>query len=129
MPEAKDPRHPLASGDVRVRGEGAAASREARFRPRKAGRPGGHPPALTLAEQALVTVLRQRFRTPQHVLAGLFGVVTGTIARAERQVRPLLDQHSPKIDPAATPIKTLAALTAYASAHGIDLTPKAKPAC
>ena len=88
-----------------------------------------HPPALTLAEQALVTVLRQRFRTPQHVLAELFGVVTGTIAKAERQVRPLLGQHSPQIEPAATPIKTLAGLTAYASAHGINLTPKAKPAC
>jgi hypothetical protein len=25
------------------------------------------PPALTLAEEALVTVLRQRFRTPQHI--------------------------------------------------------------
>jgi len=71
----------------------------------------------------------QRFRTPQHVLAGLFGVVTGTIARAEHQVRPLLGQHGPQIDPATTPIKTLAGVTAYASAHGIDLTPKAKPAC
>ncbi len=90
---------------------------------------GGHPPALTLAEQALVTVLRRRFRTPQPVLAELFGVVTGTIAKAERQVRPLLDQHGPHIEPAATPIKTLAGLSAYASAHGIDLTPKAKPAC
>ena len=88
-----------------------------------------HPPALTLAEQALVTVLRRRFRTPQPVLAELFGVVTGTIAKAERQVRPLLDQHAPQIKPAATPIKTLAGLSAYASAHGIDLTPKAKPAC
>ena len=33
------------------------------------------------------------------------------------------------IKPARTPIKTLAELTAYASAHGVDLTPKAKPAC
>ena len=40
-----------------------------------------HPPALTLTEQALVTVLRQRFRTPQPVLAELFGVATGTIAK------------------------------------------------
>lgn len=55
-----------------------------------------HPPALTLAEQVLVTVLRQRFSTPQHVLAELFGVVTGTIAKVERQARPLLDQHSPR---------------------------------
>ena len=90
---------------------------------------GGHPPALTLSEQALVTVLRQRFRAPQHVLAELFGVVTGTIAKAERQARPLLDQYGPQIKPARKPIKTLAELTAYASAHGIDLTPKAKPAC
>ncbi|MEV6869104.1 ISAzo13 family transposase, partial [Streptosporangium subroseum] len=49
---------------------------------------GGHPPALTLAEQTLVTVLRLRFRPPQSVLAELFGVVTGTIAKAERQIRP-----------------------------------------
>jgi Rhodopirellula transposase DDE domain len=88
-----------------------------------------HPPALTLAEQALVTVLRQRFRTPQHVLAELFGVVTGTIAKAERQARPLLKQYGLQIKPAGKPIKTLTELTAYASGHGIDLTPKTKPAC
>jgi transposase len=87
-----------------------------------------HPAALTLAEQALVTVLRQRFGMPQHVLAELFGVVTGTIAKAERQIRPLLDQVGSQIEPASTPIKTMAGLTAHASAHGIDLTPKAKPA-
>ena len=90
---------------------------------------GGHRPALSLAEQVLVTVLRQRFQTPQHVLAELFGVVTGTIAKAERQARPLLEQYGQQIEPAVTPIKTLAGLTAYASAHGIELTPKAKPAC
>jgi transposase len=87
-----------------------------------------HPPALTLAEQALVTVLRQRFRTPQHVLAALFGVVTGTIAKAERQIRPLLTQAGYVIEPAGTQLRTLAELTAYASSHGINLTPKAKPA-
>jgi transposase len=90
---------------------------------------GGHPAALSLAEQVLVTVLRQRFGLPQHVLASLFGVVTGTIAKAERQARPLLEQYGHQVEPAGTPIKTLAALTAYASDHGIDLTPKAKPAC
>jgi transposase len=90
---------------------------------------GGHPPALSLAEQVLVTVLRQRFGLPQHVLASLFGVVTGTIAKAERQARPLLEQYGHQVEPTGTPIKTLADLTAYASAHGIELTPKAKPAC
>jgi hypothetical protein len=87
-----------------------------------------HPPALTLAEQALVTVLRQRFHTPQHVLAQLFGVVTGTIAKAERQIRPLLTQAGYVIEPAGTRLGTLAELTAYASSHGIGLTPRTKPA-
>ena len=90
---------------------------------------GGHPPALSLAEQVLVTILRIRFRTPQHALSELFGVVTGTIAKAEHQVRPLLTLAGHDAEPAATPIKTLHDLTRYASAHGIDLTPKAKPAC
>jgi hypothetical protein len=88
-----------------------------------------HPPALTLAEQVLITVLRQRFGLPRPELAELFGVVTGTIAKAERQARPLLEQHGHQIKPALAPIKTLAELTAYASAHGVELTPKAKPAC
>jgi len=87
-----------------------------------------HPAALTLAEQALVTVLRQRFRTPQHVLAELYGVVTGTIAKAERQIRPLLIQAGYVIEPAGTRLGTLAELTAYASSHGLELTPKTKPA-
>ncbi len=90
---------------------------------------GGHPPGLSLAEQVLVTVLRQRFKLPQHVLASLFGVVAGAIAKAERQARPLLAQYGHQVEPAGTPIKTPAGLTAYASAHGIELTPKAKPAC
>jgi len=90
---------------------------------------GGHPPALSLAEQVLVTILRIRFRTPQHALGELFGVVTGTIAKAEHQVRPLLTLAGHHVEPAATPIKTLHDLTRHASAHGIDLTPKAKPAC
>ena len=74
--------------------------------------------------------MRQRFRTPQKVLAELFGVVTATIAKAERQAWLLLEQYGPS-DQARpeTEMKTLAELTAYASAHGIDLTPKAKPAC
>lgn len=92
-------------------------------------RAGGHPPALSLAEQTLVIVLRLRFRPPQRVLAELLGVVTGTIAKAERQTRPLLEQYGYQIEPAGTPIKTLAGLTAYASVHGSWLTPKAKPAC
>src|SRR6266487_2667007 len=110
------------------------AQRDAELYVRRGGPPsrkpaGGHPPALTLAEQALITVLRQRFRAPQHVLAELFGVVTGTIAKAERQIQPLLNQGGYVIEPAGPRLASLAELTAYASSHGIELAPKAKPAC
>ena len=69
---------------------------------------GGYPAALTLPEMILATILRARFRMPQRVLAELFGVVTGTIAKAERQIRPLLDQRRHVIQPAGTQVKTLA---------------------
>ena len=109
------------------------AQRHAALYIRRGGPPtrrpaGGHPPALSLAEQTLVTLLRLRFRTPQAALAQLFGVVTGTISKAERETRPLLDQHGYIIEPARTPLKTLTDLTAYAQANGLVLTPKAKPA-
>jgi hypothetical protein len=89
---------------------------------------GGHPPALTLAEQTLITILRQRFRTPQRILAELFGVVTNTIAKAERQTRPLLQQCHYTLEPATHHLTSLTALTTHAQAHGIELTPKTKPA-
>jgi hypothetical protein len=88
----------------------------------------GHPPALTLTEQTLATVLRQRFATPQPVLAELFGVVAGTIAKAERDTTPLLRQHHCLIRPAPRPLKTLADLTSYAARYNITLTPKPKAA-
>jgi hypothetical protein len=49
-------------------------------------------------------------RTRHATLAELFGVVTGIIVKAERQVQPLLDQHGPQIESAATPIKNPAGL-------------------
>jgi transposase len=109
------------------------ARRDAELYVRRGGPPsrrpaGGHPPALTLAEQALATILRTRFGTPRHVLAELFGVVYGTIAKAERHVRPLLTQAGYVIEPAGTKLRTFTELAAYASSHQIDLTPKAKPA-
>ena len=58
----------------------------------------------------------------------LFGVVTGTIANADRRIRPLLDQRRHVIEPAGTSFKTLAELNAYAAAHGVTLTPGTKAA-
>ena len=43
-------------------------------------------------------------------------------------IKPLLKLAGHSIAPAATPLTTLASLTAYGSAHGITLTPKTKPA-
>ena len=100
----------------------------ARGGPATRRRAGGHPQALTLAEKTLVTVLRQRLAVPKPVLAELFGVSTGTIATAQRQITPLLERAGHKIKPATTRLTTLAGLTAYASAQGITLTPKTKPA-
>jgi Rhodopirellula transposase DDE domain len=100
----------------------------ARGGPATRRRAGGHPAALTLAEKILITIIRQRLGTPPPVLAELFGVSTGTIATAERQIRPLLKRAGHSIEPATTRLTTLADLTAHASAHGITLTPKTKPA-
>ena len=100
----------------------------ARGGPATRRRAGGHPQAMTLAEKTLVTIMRQRLAVPRPVLADLFGVSTGTIATAERQIKPLLKRAGHRIEPAATPLTTLADLTAYGSAHGITLTPKTKPA-
>src|SRR5262249_35177713 len=133
-PPAREPEraawaHPALTGLTTAEWDQLIATLTAPCQPQREAAPyiarGGPPtrnpaggPALPLAEQVLVTMLRQRFRTPQHLLAELFGAVTGTIAKAERQARPLLQQHGYQIKPASAPVKTLAALTAYASAHG-----------
>jgi hypothetical protein len=89
---------------------------------------GGYPPALTLDEMILATILRARFRLPQRVPAELYGVTIGTIANAERQIRPLLAQRRHVTEPAGTAFKTLAELTAFAAAHGVTLTPGTRAA-
>ena len=89
---------------------------------------GGYPAALTLPEMILATTMRARFRLPLRVAAELFGVATGTIAKAERQIRPLLDQRRHVIQPAGIQVKTLAELTDLAAAHGVTLIPGTKAA-
>jgi Rhodopirellula transposase DDE domain len=89
---------------------------------------GGYPAALTLPEMILATTMRARFRLPLRVAAELFGVAIGTIAKAERQIRPLLDQRRHVIQPAGIQVKTLAELTDFAAAHGVTLIPGTKAA-
>jgi hypothetical protein len=89
---------------------------------------GGHPPAFTLSEMLLISVLRARFRIPQPVLAELFGVSTNTIAKADRRLKTLLNQRKHTITPTGTRLRTLTELINYAAAHGITLTPGTKAA-
>jgi len=89
--------------------------------------PPGRQPALNLAEQTLITVLRLRFRPLPAALAELFAVPASAITKAQDRTWPLLIQAGYPTQPAGPQLKTLADLTAYAHAHGITLTPK--PAC
>jgi Rhodopirellula transposase DDE domain len=86
--------------------------------------PPGSQPALSLAEQTLITVLGLRFRPLTATLAQLFAVSTSTIHSAQRRTWPLLVQAGYPTEPAGRPLKTLADLTAYAHTHGLTLTPK-----
>ena len=75
-----------------------------------------------------VTIMRQRLAVARPVL----GRPVRRLHRHHRHSRTA-DQAAAEtaghsIKPAATPLTTLADLTAYASAHGITLTPKTKPA-
>jgi hypothetical protein len=84
---------------------------------------GGHPPALTLEEKLLITVLRARYRIPRRVLAELFNVTDGTIATAERRIKPLLDQRKHTTTPTGIRFQALDELTDHAAAHGVNLRP------
>ena len=55
-------------------------------------------------------------------------MVDGTIAKAERQLKPLLDQRKHTITPTGTRLRTLTELINYAATHGITLTPGTKAA-
>ena len=84
---------------------------------------------MTLAEKTLVTIMRQRLAVPRPVLAGLFGVSTGTIAtartadKATAENRPATASSPPP--PRSPPWPTSPHTD---QAHGITLTPKTKPA-
>jgi hypothetical protein len=86
----------------------------------------GEPPPihLSLADQALITVLKLRYRTTNATLARLYAVSASTIRTAHDHAWPLLVQAGYPTEPAGPQLKTLPELTAYALSHGITLTPK-----
>ena len=84
---------------------------------------GAHPPALTLPDMLLITILRARYRMPRRVLGELFGVVDNTVAKAERRIKPLLDQRKHTTTPTGIRFRTLDELATHAAAHGVTLNP------
>jgi hypothetical protein len=94
--------------------------------------------AVERDERAIVAVLRLAGADTGKV--GADGTTAVELARGwQRQIiqlmlgehtaGPLLEQYGHHIEAATTPIRTMASLTTYAAAHGIELAPKAKPAC
>ena len=84
--------------------------------------PAGRRAALSLADQTLITVLSLRFRPHAAALAQLFAVPAGTIQAAQHRIWPLLIQAGHPTELAGPQLKTLTDLTAYARAHGLQLT-------
>ena len=71
----------------------------------------------------LITILRARYRMPRRVLGELFGVVDNTVAKAERRIKPLLDQRKHTTTPTGIRFRTLDELATHAAAHGVTLNP------
>ena len=84
--------------------------------------PASRQPALNLAEQTLITVLRLRFRPRPAALAQLFAVTPHAIQAAQARIWPLLIQAGYPTEPVGPQLRTLTDLTAYAHTHGLDLT-------
>ena len=79
---------------------------------------------LSLADQALLTILRLRFRITTAALASLYAVSASTIKTAQDHAWPLLVQAGYPTEPAGPKLKTLTELTAHAAEHGLSLAPK-----
>ncbi|ANW19541.1 ISAzo13-like element ISScl2 family transposase [Streptomyces clavuligerus] len=88
----------------------------------------GRRPGLTLVDRLLATILYQRFKLPQVVIAPLFTVTPVTLNRAISQTRRLLDQIGHTIEPATTPLATLDDLAHLAARLDTAPTTKIKTA-
>ena len=97
------------------------SQRESQLHQRRGGRPRtvggpttGHPPALTLGDRLLATVLHQRMGLPQVTIAALFDVRPETINRRIRDVRQILTATGHTITPAGQRLGSLDDLNAFA---------------
>jgi hypothetical protein len=79
----------------------------------------GRRPGLTLVDRLLATILYQRFKLPQVVIAPLFTVTPVTLNRSISQTRRLLHDIGHAIEPAETQLATLDDLTDLTTHLGI----------
>jgi hypothetical protein len=113
----------------------AAALREAALDRRRGHRPRQHAPGtgprprITLPGKLLAAILRDRHGLPCTAIAALLGVRHELISRYTSDIRRLLRQAGYAIEPAPRPLATLDDLCRHATAAGIIIPAKIKPAC
>jgi hypothetical protein len=112
----------------------AAALREAALHRRRGYRPRQQPPGtgrrprITLAARLLAAILRDRHGLPCHAVAALLGIRHELISRYTTDTRRLLTQIGHPIQPAPRQLATLDDLCRHATAAGITIPAKIKPA-
>ena len=113
----------------------AAALREAALHRRRGYRPRQQPPGtgrrprITLAAKVLAVILRDRHGLPCHAVAALLGIRHELTSRYTSDTRRLLTQAGHPIQPAPRQLTTLTDLCHHATAAGITIPAKIKPAC
>jgi hypothetical protein len=104
----------LAQQESRLR------DRRGRDRRRAEGAGPGH--ELPFTDRVIVTLVTLRFQLPHAALAVFYGVHRSTITRAAGEIRPLLAARGFAVPgQPGLRLHTLAAVFAYASAHGVQL--------
>jgi transposase len=106
----------------------AALDRRRGYRPRQHAPGTGPRPRITLAARLLAVILRDRHGLPCHAVAALLGVRHELISRHTSSIRGLLRQTGHIIQPAPRQLATLDDLCRQATAHGIPIPAKIKPA-
>ena len=113
----------------------AAALREAALDRRRGRRPRQQPPGtgrrprITLPAKLLAAILRDRHGLPCRTVAALLGIRHELTSRYTSDIRTLLRQIGYAIEPAPRQLATLDDLCSHATAAGITIPAKIKPAC
>ena len=106
----------------------AALHRRRGYRPRRQPPGTGRRPRITLAAKLLAVILRDRHHLPCKTIAALLGIRHELTSRYTTSTRCLLRQIGCPVTPAPRPLATLDGLLRHATAAGITIPAKIKPA-